>query len=937
MSRVRFAAIALTVLTGFSGLVYQVTWQRSLATLLGSHSEATAAVLGIFLGGLSTGYALFGRVTERELARAADAGRPPRLLWIYGLVEAAIGLWALIFFQIFVGLQALSLSIDFAAPGAAFAFDVLLTIVLIGPPTVLMGGTIPILTQALSSSLEDATRVHAWIYGFNTAGAFFGAFVGGFFLIPLLGLPPTLWAMGAINLGAGVAFLVLSGRTEALGKTPDRVETPRVEGFARYALVALLLGFSMMAFQTTLIRVGGFALGGSQFTFSMVVACFVLCIAIGSLAVSTMRQPTTRHLVACVWGLAGCLLLLYFALPDFTFGAHVLRIAFGVTEVDFWLYHVSAFACLLLVLAIPLGLSGATLPLLFHELRREVGELGAIAGRLYSWNTVGNLLGALLGGYALLFWLDLHQVYRLAVGAVVLAAILLSARRMQRALLVGAGVAVASALLLAVLPAWSPKRLASGLFYARERLPYDYGSPSRFFRGIEDTYPFYADDPTTSVAVRDSRVELGGGRKSVTNRTIVTDGKDDSSLIFEYDTTALSGLIPCLLAERCENVFVVGYGLGGTAGELGALSATRRVVVSEIAQGVIEAAPLFDHANRSATQNPKVEIDRSDAFRALMRSDQRWDVIASMPSNPWSGGVETLYSREFMAAARERLAPGGVYAQWLNQNQQVDAATLSLIIRTHASVFDRAAIWSAGRYNDLLLIGFRDEPPDLATLEQRFAARGFASAFRDRGIGSLAALLVHEILPPGVPNALGLEGPVHTILRPLLNHRAARSFFRGQGTEVPFAGEGEIRRIALENSLYRRHATRHGRSGGARVRELALREACSRRQYVQCLTLVAQWRYEDPDSPRLRRISAELAKLPFFDPAVVERLTGFFDDSPVAESVTLESLQRDVSLYRVFFWSGAPFHPEALQRRLEACEDPRCAVAATASAMRASS
>ena len=64
-------ALLLTVGTGFSGLVYEVVWQKYLATLLGSHSEATASVLGIFLAGLSLGYALFGRVARALVTRAA--------------------------------------------------------------------------------------------------------------------------------------------------------------------------------------------------------------------------------------------------------------------------------------------------------------------------------------------------------------------------------------------------------------------------------------------------------------------------------------------------------------------------------------------------------------------------------------------------------------------------------------------------------------------------------------------------------------------------------------------------------------------------------------------------------------------------------------------------------------------------------------------------
>ena len=83
----RIVALGLTVLTGFSGLVYEVTWEKYLATLLGSHSEATAAVLGIFLGGLSLGYSLFGKLTRRLVAEAKSAGGSSKLLVVYGSLE----------------------------------------------------------------------------------------------------------------------------------------------------------------------------------------------------------------------------------------------------------------------------------------------------------------------------------------------------------------------------------------------------------------------------------------------------------------------------------------------------------------------------------------------------------------------------------------------------------------------------------------------------------------------------------------------------------------------------------------------------------------------------------------------------------------------------------------------------------------------------------
>src|SRR5206468_3151107 len=126
----RLAALLLTALTGSSGLVYEVTWQKYLATLLGSQSEATAAVLGLFLGGLALGYALLGAATRGLLARAAARGRPARLLLAYGGVEAAIGVWALAFPWLFQAAQAASLAVPSEA-GAAFAFDVALSALLV--------------------------------------------------------------------------------------------------------------------------------------------------------------------------------------------------------------------------------------------------------------------------------------------------------------------------------------------------------------------------------------------------------------------------------------------------------------------------------------------------------------------------------------------------------------------------------------------------------------------------------------------------------------------------------------------------------------------------------------------------------------------------------------------------------------------------------------
>jgi len=425
----------------------------------------------------------------------------------------------------------------------------------------MMGGTIPILTQALARGLADATRLHALVYAFNTAGSFAGALCAGFWLVPSLGLVGVLYAMGSVNLFAGSLFIAI-GRHPAQDAAPAissgfGKERRPVPGFTAFATVALLCGFAMMTVQTVVIRVGGLAFGASEFTFSMVVAVFVLCIALGSFAVSALSRIPTGVLVANLWGLAVALGLLYFVLPDSTYWVHLLRSLFRNESAGFYPFQFLAFLGILAVLGLPVALSGATLPLIFHQLRRESAELGDVAGRLYSWNTVGSLLGALLGGYALLFWLDLHQAFRVALGAIALAATVLTHRVSPGtcgARLATAGMTLAAVVwAIVMLPAWSPERLSPGLFRLREPIHNTFDGPDRFFANFrQGTLRFYEDDPIVSVSVK----ELPTG--DTINLAIVTNGKSDGAVPGDNLTMGLAALLPALLAEKAERAFVIG-------------------------------------------------------------------------------------------------------------------------------------------------------------------------------------------------------------------------------------------------------------------------------------------------------------------------------------------------------------------------------------------
>lgn len=904
----RRVGLFLTLLTGFSALVYEVTWQKYLAALLGSDSQATATVLGVFLGGLAGGYALFGRVARRRARSGSDT---TRLLLLYGMVELGIGLYALCFPTLFRAIQSISYWSPPGPQGVSFAIDAALCALLIGPPSLLMGGTIPLLTQALAANLQDSTRLHALVYGLNTAGAFAGALCSGFFLIPSLGLEGVMVSIALVNLGAGAVFAALGSMaitappmSEVAPATASEPDTP--VAMASYASVALLSGFAMMTLQTTLNRVGALALGASQFTFSMMVASFILCIAIGSFAVSALRRIHPILLPASQWLLVALLLALYPMIPDATYWGHWLRSSFSNDDANFYPFHLAVFGSVLGIFLLPLALSGATLPLLFHHVRRQKGDLGSAAGRLYSWNTVGSLLGALLGGYAFLYWLDLHQVYWLATIALAFGAALLTARVSPNGRAFGGAALAASLLIVGLQSAWSPYKLSAGLFRDRAPLPYTREGPAKFFaehRKLRsgDYVAYYNDDPSASVAV--FRYPDSSG---VTVTAIITNGKSDGNVPGDYVTMSMMALLPALLAATPERAFVIGYGTGVTVGELTSLDQMREVVVAEISPGVMEAARYFESYER-AVASPKTRVIIGDAYRALLRSPDRFDVIASEPSSLWAPGAEMLYSREFLAAARAHLSPGGVYLQWFH-TYETNSRTVGLVLNTFREVFEQVAVWYS-QPGDLLILGFPDADfgIDLDALTARWSQDDFARAFRSIRIDSLAELLAHELLPLSVVHAADMPDEVHSIAHPVLSPWAARAFFAPQGVApLPIRLTPKVRAVGAQNSLLRRYRNRSRRPLSDTERVSILGETCAHRSAL-CATLFAEWQYEDPDSPALAETLAvaRRSKLaPALTPPILDLLRRFYagDELPA----DLDPVDQR-AIYEFAYHHAAPF------------------------------
>gem|GEM_PF-1974472 len=774
-SLLRICALVLTFFTGFTALVYEVTWHFYLANLLGSQARSTSIILAAFLGGLAVGYNLFGKFSR---------DRSPRdLVMLCGVLEAGIGVWALIFpllHLVFWKVQFVTL-----AGASNIVTDLGVAVGLVGIPTVMMGASLPLLTQGLSLGVADAGPFHAKVYVVNTLGAFAGTACAGFLLVPWLGLSTTMLLMGLINCFVGAFFVVLSLRlsrqpVSALSEAApaEEVSLRSVSAWKRVALlggVACLAGFVSITFQTVLIRVVALSIGASVYAFSMVVSAFVLALALGAWIIAERRFCR----ISLVWNqvlIVLGLVAIYFIVPYLPYLGHVFRTLLTSQPPNFWIFYAVVFTSVCVLILIPVGAMGATLPLSFKALADRAEMLGQRVGLVYGANTLGCVVGAVIGGYLSLYYFNLDGVLRICitVGAVLIAMTVWLSQPRGKLFLYG--LACAALALPHLFDSWPQMALGRGTFRMTSATEKTYSGFTAFYKEFMGTQwvEAYKDDPNSTIAVLYS----SGGSKS-----ILVNGKSDGSTGGgDRVTTKLMAHLPALLQTSSSRLgAVIGFGTGITVGSLARYEELDRVDILEISTAVKEFAPRFDPFNAEASKNSKIRWQLGDAYRFLMGSNEKYAVIASEPSNPWVGGVERLYSKEFYELAKSKLAPGGIYAQWFH-TYSISDPTLALVMNTFKASFPDVHVFERGA--DMVLLG-SVEPLDKAAFKgtyERFERKWIVDDLADIRFSSLQQLLNEEVWIPW--GAIVGKYPFHTLDKPKLSYWAGRDFFLEKTAEV---------------------------------------------------------------------------------------------------------------------------------------------------------
>ncbi len=787
----RILIYTLLFLSGAAGLIYQVVWHRYLGILLGAQAKATAIILAIFLGGISAGYAVFGRWSRTKKWN---------LLFAYVLVELGLAAWAILFPTFF--------SFSFSRMNSVYGFfgienplvDFAMAILLLGIPTFLMGGTLPLLTQGLSRDLKEASRTHALIYGFNTLGACLGCLLAGYFLIPRFGFAKSSFTGGAINLVvAGLAYWFFARHSSAneaadLSLLDKRIESkepandrPSVRVMGLW-VIGLLSGFYVITLETVLIRLMGLSTGSSNYNFTLIVAIFIFGLGIGSILVRGISELRLINLLRNQVWVSLLLVAVYFSGDYWAYAGHVVRSLLRDLPENFYVYQSLLAVCIFALLTVPLALAGFTLPLCFHLVKDGKGNLGERVGQLYSLNTIGCVMGALLGGHVALNFFNLDELFKICVFACVLTAAISAFLYIREEGPNWGPIAVPCVGLLAAFtvivaaPHWNRDNFIQPF---RQVSPIDdvtFAGPAEFSKYLSRSTKllYWKDGPNTSLGIGTGKHD---GKE--VSRTVFVNGKSDGNTRGDYFTTVMLAHIPALLTKKTENTLVIGFGTGVTVGTLTQYPEVKRVDVAEISNFTIKKADYFDSYNNRASVDPKVKFHEMDAFRLLQGSKSDYDIIVSEPSNPWVVGIENLYSDEFYEIVLNRLSPNGTFVQWIHTYSFNDDL-FRMVMATITKRFNYVSVFQL-KGGDLAVVcrreGFGDE--EIKTAADRFfAVEWVRKNLLEAGIDRLDGVFALEVAPHPLPRIMGHGQPIHTLTNPLLSNGAAKAFFTGSTSRI---------------------------------------------------------------------------------------------------------------------------------------------------------
>ena len=791
-----YGLLVCFLLSGAAGLVYQVAWGKTLGLLFGHTVYAISAVLAVFMAGLAVGSAWIGRWCEGH----------PKPIFLYAQLESLVAATGALSLAGLAGVRSLYL----AAYPTVGGFQPLLlglrffgTAVVLFVPTFLMGGTFPVLVRGMARHSSELGLRVSLLYWINTLGAVAGTLLAGFVLLPACGLRLTIASAAVLNLFAALIALRIArnGLVKSELTTTGIASSRTTKTFSAkeqsssnfFLFLFAVVGGTAFAYEIAWTRLLQITMGSSTYAFTLMLATFLAGTVIGSAlfqrflgrsrAISPSVFSRTQTCTAIV-ALSSLILFPWIAsiIPPLLRATHQ---TFG----GLLLAQFAVSSLTVLPLAVVFGFNFPAVVVLLNRTGRDGAGESKLVGRAYAANTLGAIVGAVAAGFWLVSWLGDFRLLAFTAGVNLLVALALELRASQR-VVVRLGVNVAcllAAFLVGLSPSFNNKSLLSlsAVLYGNSYQ----GHLTLDEIAATNDLVFATDGVNASIGVlrSDNYVALR------------VNGKTDAST-GDARTQLLLGHLGAALHPAPRRVLVIGFGSGMTASAVSRYPDVERIDCVEIEPAVVRAAPYLEKLSRGVMDDPRLHLIFDDARNFLLTTRQEYDLIVSEPSNPWIAGIATLFTDEFYSAVRKRLAPGGMFVQWL-QSYSLAPDDLRMVVGTLAPHFEEVTLWRA-ELPDLLLLGRTNISPfQFERLRSQWKEQNIRSDFDALDVFAPEGLVAYYLLDDAAVRRLAAGSALNTDDRTLLEYHAPQTLLSPGLAEANQAWIAQFRMAALPSNL----------------------------------------------------------------------------------------------------------------------------------------
>jgi spermidine synthase len=684
------ALLLLFVGSGCAALIYEVVWFQLLQLTIGSSAVSLGVLLGTFMGGMCLG--------SMVLPRRISAAHHP--LKVYAYLELGIGLIGIL---VLFGMPLLT-NVYTSIGGSGIIgilFRGLAAAICLLPPTLLMGATLPAIARYVETTPEGVSWL-GFFYGGNIAGAVIGSLTAGFYLLRIHDMLFATFAAVALNVLVAVVALLIARVAPYEPVTVETTEVARERGaWAIYVAIGVS-GMTALSAEVIWTRILSLLYGGTVYTFSLILAVFLLGLGIGSSVGSAVSRNIARPRLALAWVqmlLAGAIAWAAYMLTE---SLPYWPIDPSMSSSPWYTFQLDLVRSLWAMLPGAI-LWGASFPLALASVANGRQDPAKLVGSVYAANTVGAIIGSLTASLLMVIWIGSQRAQQLLIVLSVMSSLLALDAASSDAADTGQSksrMRLGSTLLIvaaAMMAAWLARNVSKvpGILVA-------YGRYAASRLGQADVIDM-REGWNASIAV----TRLSNGVLNYHNAGKVQASSEPQDMRLQRMLGHLTTLIP----KDPKRVLVIGFGAGVTAGAVSIEPRLEQITIAEIEPLVpVMASQHFGAHNFDVYKNPKTRLVLDDARHFLMTTNEKFDAVTSDPLDPWVKGAAMLYTREFFEEVKEHLNPGGVVTLFVQLYESNPAAVKSEIA-TFLEAFPNGVVWGNtqnGAGYDLVLMGTVD-------------------------------------------------------------------------------------------------------------------------------------------------------------------------------------------------------------------------------------